>query len=105
MPGTLAPSPGWTFLGALLLSDADFAFPIDYSAGKHWELVSSPSMVMTYSKELAMRLTVCRAIAELLVKEHRAYHRKFINANHPNPRVYAIGDIVFARQAVWLDAQ
>jgi hypothetical protein len=62
-------------------------------------------MVMTYSKELAMRLTVCRAIAELLVKEHRAYHRKFINANHPNPRVYAIGDIVFARQAVWLDAQ
>ena len=52
-----------------------------------------------------MRLTACRAIAELLIKEHRAYHRKFINANHPNPRVYAVGDIVFAHQAVRSDAR
>jgi hypothetical protein len=52
-----------------------------------------------------MRLTTCRAIAELLVKEHRAYHCKFINANCPNPWVYAIGGIVFACQAVWSDAQ
>ncbi len=52
-----------------------------------------------------MGLTACRAIAELLVKEHRAYHCKFLNANCPNPRVYAVGDIVFARRAVWSDAQ
>jgi hypothetical protein len=51
-----------------------------------------------------MRLTACRAIAELLVKEHCAYHCKFINANRPNPWVYAVGDIVFARRAVWSDA-
>ncbi len=52
-----------------------------------------------------MRLTVCRAIAELLVKEHRAYHREFINANRPNSWVYALGDIVFARRAVRSDAR
>ena len=75
----------------------EFAFPVDYSAGKHWELVSSPSTVTTYSKDLALRLTVCRAIAELLVKEHRAYHHKFISTNCPNPWAYVIGNIVFAR--------
>ncbi len=52
-----------------------------------------------------MRLTACHAIAELLVEEHRAYHRKFINANRPNPRVYAVGNIVFARQDVQSDAR
>ncbi len=51
-----------------------------------------------------MRLTACHAIAELLVKENCAYHCKFINANRPNPRVYAVGNIVFARRAVWSDA-
>jgi hypothetical protein len=52
-----------------------------------------------------MCLTACCAIAELLIKEHHAYHRDFINANHPNPRVYVVGDIVFVCQAVWSDAQ
>ncbi len=50
-----------------------------------------------------MRLTACHEVAELLVKEHRAYHRKFINANRPNPRVYLVSNIVFARQSVWSD--
>jgi hypothetical protein len=52
---------------SLVAVGREFAFFIDYSAGKHWELVSSPSTVTTYSKDLAMRLTTCRAIAELLV--------------------------------------
>jgi hypothetical protein len=99
------PIPGMGISRSLIVVRCKFAFPIDCSAGKHWELVSSPSMVTTYSKDLAMRLTACHAIAELLVKEHCAYHRKFINANHPNPRVYAVGNIVFARQAVRSDAQ
>jgi hypothetical protein len=97
--------PGTDILRSLVAVRREFAFPIDYLAGKHWELVSSPSTVTTYSKDLAMRLTACHAIAELLVKEHRAYHRKFINPNRPNPRVYAVGDIVFAHRAVWSDAR
>jgi hypothetical protein len=97
MPGTLAPFRGQTFLLALLLSDANLPFPLT-------KLVSSPIPVTTYSKDLDMRLTACYAVAELLIKEHRAYHREFINANRPNPRVYAVDDIVFARQAVRSDA-
>jgi hypothetical protein len=99
------PIPGTDISRSLVAVGREFAFPIDYSAGKHWELVSSPSTVTTYSKDLAMRLTACRAVAELLIKEHRAYHREFINANRPNPRVYAVGDIVFARRAVRSDAR
>ena len=79
------PIPGTDISRSLVAVTREFAFPIDYSAGKHWELVSSPSMVTTYSKDLAMYLTACHAIAELLIKEHHAYHRKFINANRPNP--------------------
>ncbi len=52
-----------------------------------------------------MRLTVCCVIVELLINKHCAYHRKFINTNHSNPWVYAVGDIVFAHRAVWLDAR
>jgi hypothetical protein len=94
------PIPGTDISRSLVAVGRKFAFPIDYLAGKHWELVSSPSMVMTYSKDLAMCSTACRAIAELLVKEHRAYHREFINANRPHPWVYAVGNIVFAHRAV-----
>ena len=90
------PIPGTDISRSLVAVGRKFAFPIDYSTGKHWELVSSPNTVTTYSKDLAMRLTATRAVAELLVKEHRDYHRELINAQRPNPRVYAIGDIVFA---------
>jgi hypothetical protein len=98
------PIPGTDISRSLVAVGRKFAFPINYSAGKHWELVSSPSTVTTYSKDLALCLTAFFAIAELLVKEHRAYHRKFLNANCSNPRVYAVGDIVFARQAFRSDA-
>ena len=45
------------------------AFPIDFSVGKHWELTSSPSTVVSYSKELATRLQACRLVADLLVHD------------------------------------
>jgi hypothetical protein len=90
------PVPGTDISHSLVAVGREFAFPIDYSSGKHWELTSSPSTVVTYSKELANRLSACREVAELLVKEQRAYHRELINARRPNPRVYSIGDIVFA---------
>jgi hypothetical protein len=81
---------------SLVVVRRKFAFLIDYSSGKQWELVSSPSTVKTYSKDLAVRLTACRKVAELLVMEHCAYHRKFINTNWPNPRVYSVSNNVFS---------
>ena len=35
-----------------------------------------------------------------MVEETRAAHREFINARRPNPKIYTIGDVVFARRAV-----
>ena len=40
----------------------------------------------------------------LLVKEQRAWHRKFVNSHHPDQKLFSIGDIVFACQAVRSDA-
>ena len=57
-------------------------------------------MVTSYSKDLAIYLQASLEVAKLLVEETRAYHRKFINSRRPNPRIYHIGDLVFARQSV-----
>jgi hypothetical protein len=82
----------------------EFAFPIDYSSGKHWQLTSSPATVESYSKELAVRLSACCKVAELLVIEQRAWHWALINSRRWDPRIYSPGDIVFARRATQLDA-
>ena len=75
----------------------EYAFPIDYSTRKHWELTSTPSAVTSYSKTLAKHLQASSEVAKLLVDKTRAYHRQFINSRRPNPRIYHIGDLVFAR--------
>ncbi len=39
-----------------------------------------------------------------MVKEKRAYHCEHINLHWPDPKIYLVGDIVFARLAVRSDA-
>ncbi len=82
----------------------EFSFPIDYSSGKHWQLTSLPDTVDTYLKQLAIRLSACREVVELLVREHREWHHVLINSCRQDPRVYSPGDIVFTRQAICSDA-
>jgi hypothetical protein len=94
------PVPGTDISCSLMAVGHEFAFPIDFSTNKHWELTSSPSTVVTYSKELATRLSACRQVAELLVREQRSYHRELINARRPDPQIYSLGNIVFARRAL-----
>jgi hypothetical protein len=65
------PVPGTDISLSLVALGCEFAFLIDYSSGKHWQLTSSPATVDSYSKQLASRLSACREIAELLVREHR----------------------------------
>ena len=60
------PVPG-TDTRSLVAVGREFAFPIDFSSRKHWELTSSPSSVVSYSKELATRVSACCQVAELLV--------------------------------------
>ena len=99
------PVPGTDISRSLVALGREFAFPIDYSSGKHWELTLSPTTVVSYSKELATRLSACLEVAKLLVEEQQSYHQELINARRPDPHVYSIGNIVFARRAVRLDAK
>jgi hypothetical protein len=90
------PVPGMDISCSLVAGGREFAFPINFSSGLHWELTSLPSTVMSYSKELATRLSACHEVAQLLVEEQRSYHRELVNARRPDPHTYSVGDIVFA---------
>jgi hypothetical protein len=99
------PVPGTDISRSLVAVGREFAFPIDYLQSKHWELTSSPATVdMMYSKQLAERLSTCRDIAMLLVREQGEWHRALINSCRRDPCVYLPGDIVFARRATRSDA-
>jgi hypothetical protein len=90
------PVPGTDISCSLVAVRREFAFPINFSSGKHWQLTSSPATVKTYSKQLATRLSACREVAELLVCEQREWHRALVNSRHQDPWIYSPGDIVFA---------
>jgi len=47
------PIPGTDISRSLVAVGREFAFPIDYSTNKHWELTSSPTNVESYSQDLA----------------------------------------------------
>ncbi len=98
------PIPGTDISHSLVDVSCEFTFPIDYSTNKHWELMSSPTRGESYSRDLATCLSVLREVAQLLVHEHRAYHRERINSGCPDPRTYSFGNIVFARCATRSDA-
>ena len=98
------PIPGTDISRSLVAVGREFQFPIDFATNKHFELTSSPSAIVSYSHQLALRLEACTEVAKLLVTEQRAYHRELINSRRPNPRIYNAGDIVFARRAVRSDA-
>jgi hypothetical protein len=44
-------------------------------------------------------------IADLLVREQRCWHRELVNSRRPDPRVYEVGDSVFARRATRSDSK
>ncbi len=96
--------PGTDISCSLVAVGREFAFPIDYSRSKHWELTSSPATVDTYSKQLAEPLSACQDIPMLLVREQREWHCALINSRRQDPRVYSPGDIMFARRATRSDA-
>ncbi len=63
-------------------------------------MTSTPSTVALYSRDLATCLSALHKVAGLLVKEQRAYHREFVNSRRPDPTIYSVSDIVFARRAI-----
>jgi len=81
----------------------EFRFPIDISAAKHLELTSTPASVRSYAKTQAELMSACYEVARVLLEEHRIWHRELVNAARPDPRVWSVGDIVFARRATRSD--
>jgi hypothetical protein len=98
------PVPGTDISRSLVAVGREFAFPIDFSSSKHWQLTSSPATVDTYSKQLATQLSSCPEVVELLVHEQCKRHRALFNSRRKDPRVYSPGDIVFAWRATQSDA-
>jgi len=92
--------PGTDILRSFCAVGREFAFPIDYSKDKHLQLTSTPADVTSYSKTLAKQLEAGTELAKILIEENRASHRELINARRPHPKIYAVGDTVFARRAV-----
>ena len=90
------PIPGTDISCCLVALGQEFQFPINFSADKHLELTSTPASVTSYSRDLATRLSALREVATLLFDEQRAYHREFINARRPDPKIYSVGNTVFA---------
>jgi hypothetical protein len=97
--------PGIDIPRSLVVTGRVFSFPIDFSTSKHLDLTSTPEAVQSYAKDQATLLAASRDIARVLLDEHRAWHRELVNASRPNPRIYHIGDAVFARRATCSDAK
>jgi hypothetical protein len=98
------PIPGTDISHSLVAVGHEFAFPIDYSTNKHWELTSLPSTVESYSQDLATCLSALRDVAHLLIQEQHAYHRELVDSRRPDPRTYSVGNVVFTRHTVCSDS-
>ncbi|KAL3803378.1 hypothetical protein HJC23_009342 [Cyclotella cryptica] len=92
------PIPGTHLSCSLVAVGREFNFPVDISAAKHLELTSTPASVKSYANDLAVLLVASREIAKVLLKEQRTWHRNLVNSRRPDPKVWNIGDIVFARR-------
>ncbi len=99
------PVPGTDISRSLVTVGHKFQFPIDFSSGKHIELMSAPGAVISYSYKLATCLSACHQIAPILVEEHWCWHRELINSRWRNPHIYHKGDIVFSRLATRSNAK
>jgi hypothetical protein len=77
----------------------EFAFLIDFSTGKHAELYLMPGTVESYSWDLAIHLSSCHEIADLLVWEHCCWHQDLVNSCQCNQRIFSVGNIMFAHRA------
>jgi len=92
------PIAGTDLSRSLVAVGREFNFPIDISTAKHLELTSTPASVKSYAKDLAKLLDATRSIAKVLLDEQRTAHRELVNSRRPDPKLWNLGDIVFARR-------
>ena len=95
-----APVIGTDISRSLIVTGREFRFPIDFSSEPFVNLRPSAQSVENYAADQQTILTKAKEIFKVLIEEHRAMHREYINSNRPDPIVYNIGDTVFARRQV-----
>ena len=94
------PVVGTDILCSLLVMGRKVQFPIDFSADMHHVLASNPAKVTYFASDQAILLSCCHEVARELIHHHRSYHREYINSRRPNPCIYNMGDIVYAKRSV-----
>ena len=94
-----APVVGTDISRSLLVVGREFQFPIDFSANMHHVLTSNPVKVNSFTSDHARILSYYREVARKLIHHHRSYHREYINSRRPNPRIYNMGDLVYAKRS------
>ena len=95
-----APVIGTDISRSLLVTGREFNFPIDFSTEQHQLLASTPMKVNSYAADQAKLLSCGRSLAKELIHAHRAWHREYVHQTRPDPRLYSVGDHVFAKRAV-----
>lgn len=80
-----APIPGTDISCSLVVVGWEFQFLIDFSTKKHLELSSSIKSVLSFANRQTQLLAPSRKVAKVLINEHRAYYKEFINSLRPNP--------------------
>jgi hypothetical protein len=98
-----APVTGTDFSRSLIVTGREFRFPIEYTPSKYINLNPSPLSVENFAHIQERLLSKSREIFKILIHEHRAMHREYVNSQRPDPLSFQIGDKVFARRAVKSD--
>jgi hypothetical protein len=98
-----APIIGMDISRSLICVSRGFKFPIEYSASPHINLNFDPAATTTFAEVQDTVLRQSREIFRILIHEHRAWHREYINSRRPDPLIYEVNDLVFARRSVRSD--
>jgi hypothetical protein len=85
---------------SLVAMGREYSFPIDFIDTIAPSLDLSPNAKISYANDLKQRLKACQEVYKVLIEEHRCMHREYINARRPNPTLYEVGDIVWARRQI-----
>jgi hypothetical protein len=98
-----APVVGTDISRSLVCVGREFKFPIEYTANPHVNISLDPSATISFAQVQQTVLSQSREIFRILIHEHRAWHREYINNRRPDPLIYEINDLVFARRSVRSD--
>ena len=95
-----APVTGTDISRSLVCVGREFKFPIEYAHQSHTNLSFDSTTTETFADIQLKVLSQSREIFRVLIHQHRAMHREYINRRRPDPLFYEVGDLVFARRTV-----